>query len=113
MAAGSSGEYQFDVDSVFIKAVSFPDSADARHDCRRKHLHDHTPRFGRRLGLHGDVTTRAANAVVNPIGVGKCARGNEQEQKGDLTHSSFSAGRQRGIRDVRAAYFRAYSRLGP
>ena len=58
-------------DPVDLASRSFSlDAMDSGHDRAGKHVHDRSSCFSRRLRLHGDVTARTANRVVDPVGIG-------------------------------------------
>jgi hypothetical protein len=58
------------------------DPVDASHHRTGKHLHDRAASFGRRFRLHGDVTTGAANRVVNAEASSHHTAA-DQEQRGE------------------------------
>jgi hypothetical protein len=55
-----------------------PDAVHAGDDRAGEHVHDRAARLSGRLSLNSDVTARAADRVVDPVGIGQGAPGQKQ-----------------------------------
>jgi hypothetical protein len=86
------------------------DPVDASHHRTGKHLHDRAASFGRRFRLHGDVTTGAANRVVNAEASSHHTAA-DQEQRGEceceLSHCRSNGDLPSKVADVSTALGRA------